>query len=76
MAQIITYPKLSTLADKDLLLVSDVSSKNKTTNSLEVDTLAQYIITTNSLIKGGGSFNRIPLFTPTGAEIGNFIMVQ
>ena len=76
MAQIITYPKLSTLADKDLLLVSDVSSKNKTTNSLEVDTLAQYIITTNSLIKGGGSFNRIPLFTPTGAEIGNSIMVQ
>ena len=76
MAQIITYPKLSTLADKDLLLVSDVSSKNKTTNSLEVDTLAQYIITTNSLIKGGGSFNRIPLFTPTGAEIGNSIMIQ
>ena len=44
MAQIITYPKLSTLANNDLLLVSDVSSPNKTTNSLEVDTLAQHII--------------------------------
>ncbi len=76
MAQIITYPKLSTLADKDLLLVSDVSSKNKTTNSLEVDTLAQYIITTNSVIKGGGTLNRIPLFTPTGAEIGDSIIRQ
>lgn len=76
MAQIITYPKLSTLADKDLLLVSDVSSKNKTTNSLEVDTLAQYIITTNSVIKGGGTLNKIPLFTPTGAEIGDSIIRQ
>ena len=63
MAQIITYPKLSTLSNKDLLLVSDVSSKNKTTNSLEVDTLAQYIITTNSVIKGGGTIDTVPIFT-------------
>ena len=76
MAQIITYPKLSTLADKDLLLVSDVSSKNKTTNSLEVDTLATYIISTNNLIKGGGTLNKIPLFTPTGIEIGDSIIRQ
>ncbi len=76
MAQIITYPKLSTLANDDLLLVSDVSSKNKNTNSLEVDTLAQYIITTNSVIKGGGTLRSIAMFTPTGTEIGDAIMRQ
>ena len=76
MAQIITYPKLSTLANDDLLLVSDVSSRNKNTNSLEVDTLAQYIITTNSVIKGGGTVRRIAMFTPTGTEIGNSLMRQ
>ena len=76
MAQIITYPKLSTLANDDLLLVSDVSSRNKNTNSLEVDTLAQYIITTNSVIKGGGTLRSIAMFTPTGTEIGDAIMRQ
>jgi len=76
MAQIITYPKLSTLANDDLLLVSDVSSVNKTTNSLEIDTLAQHIIITNNVIKGGGTLRSIAMFTPTGAEIGDAIMRQ
>jgi hypothetical protein len=76
MAQIITYPKLSTLANNDLLLVSDVSSVNKTTNSLEVDTLAQHIIVTNNVITGGGTIRQIPMFTPTGVIIGDSIMRQ
>ena len=76
MAQIITYPKLSTLANNDLLLVSDVSSPNKTTNSLEVDTLAQHIIVTNNVITGGGTLRQIPMFTPTGVIIGDSIMRQ
>ena len=76
MAQIITYPKLSTLANNDLLLVSDVSSPNKTTNSLEVDTLAQHIIVTNNVITGGGTLRQIPMFTPTGVIIGDSIMNQ
>ena len=76
MAQIITYPKLSTLANDDLLLVSDVSSVNKTTNSLEIDTLAQHIIITNNVIKGGGTLNYVPIFTPTGTEIGDSQLQQ
>ena len=76
MAQIITYPKLSTLANNDLLIVSDVSSVNKTTNSLEVDTLAQHIIVTNNVITGGGTIRQIPMFTPTGVIIGDSIMRQ
>lgn len=76
MAQIITYPKLSTLANNDLLIVSDISSVNKTTNSLEVDTLAQHIIVTNNVITGGGTLRQIPMFSPTGAEISDSIMRQ
>ena len=76
MAQIITYPKLSTLANNDLLLVSDVSSVNKTTNSLEIDTLAQHVIVTNNVITGGGTVRQIPMFTPTGVIIGDSIMSQ
>ncbi len=73
MAQIITYPKLSTLANNDLLLVSDVSSKFKTTNSLEVDTLAQHIITTNNVITGSGTSGRIPKWLPDGSLGDSFI---
>ena len=76
MAQIITYPKLSTLANNDLLLVSDVSSPNKITNSLEIDTLAQHIIITNSVIKGGGTVNKLAMFTPTGTSIGDSFIRQ
>ena len=76
MAQIITYPKLSTLANDDLLLVSDVSSRNKNTNSLEIDTLAQHIIVTNNVITGGGTVNQIAMFTPTGVIIGDSVIRQ
>jgi len=76
MAQIITYPKLSTLANNDLLLVSDVSSKFKTTNSLEVDTLAQHIIITNNVITGQGTPSYLPVFGPTGKEIEDSIALQ
>jgi len=76
MAQIITYPKLSTLANNDLLIVSDVSSVNKTTNSLELQTLADFIITSTSGITGSGTLNTIAMFTPTGVEIGDSIITQ
>ena len=63
MAVIYSYPKLSTLQDKDLLLISDVSSKNKPTNRVELGTLRTYI---NSFIDvgvvGSGKFKRIPMW--------------
>lgn len=50
MAQIITYPELSTLANNDLLIVSDVSAPNKPTKSLKIDTLAKHIIAENDIV--------------------------
>jgi len=76
MAQIITYPKLSTLANQDLLLISDVSSKNKNTNSVELQTLANFITTSTSGITGSGTVNTIAMFTPTGVKIGDSIITQ
>lgn len=76
MAQIITYPKLSTLANNDLLLVSDVSSVNKTTNSVELQTLANFITTSANVITGSGTLNTIAMFTPDGQAIGDSIITQ
>lgn len=63
MAVIYSYPKLSTLQDKDLLLISDVSSKNKPTNRVELGTLRTYI---NSFIGvgviGSGTVNTVPMW--------------
>jgi len=50
MAQIITYPELSTLANDDLLIVSDVSAPNKPTKSLKIDTLGKHIIAANDIV--------------------------
>jgi len=76
MAQIITYPKLSTLANNDLLLISDVSSANKTTNSVELQTLANFITTSTNVITGSGTLNTIAMFTPDGQTIGDSIITQ
>ena len=56
--------------------MSDVSSKFKTTNSLEVDTLAQHIIVTNDVITGGGRPGFLAVFGSTGKDIENSIAFQ
>lgn len=63
MAVIYSYPKLSTLQGKDLLLISDVSSKNKPTMRVELDTITSYV---NSQIIAGGTNNYLPVFTTSG----------
>jgi len=59
MAVIYSYPKLSTLQDKDLLLISDASSKSKPTMRVELGTLATYVessidVGVTSVIAGAG----------------------
>jgi len=63
MAVIYSYPKLSTLQGKDLLLISDVSSKNKPTMRVELDTITSYV---TSQIISGGTNNYLPVFTTSG----------
>lgn len=75
MAVIYSYPKLSTLQDKDLLLISDVSSKNKPTNRVELGTIRTYI---NSFIDvgvvGSGTTDTVPIWTDS-QELGDSPLV-
>ncbi len=54
MAIIYSYPELLSLEDRDLLLISDLSSKKNPTMRVEVGTLAAYI---NSTAPGQGDLN-------------------
>jgi hypothetical protein len=54
MAIIYSYPELLSLEDRDLLLISDLSSKKKPTMRVELGTLAAYI---NSTAPGGNDLH-------------------
>ena len=69
MAIIYTYPKLINLQDQDLLLISDTSSKRKDTMRVELGDLANFLITSKSIITGGGTENYVPIFDATGSVI-------
>ena len=75
MAVIYSYPKLSTLQDKDLLLISDVSSKNKPTNRVELGTIKTYI---NSFVDvgvvGSGTIDTVPMWIGS-QELGDSPLV-
>ena len=69
MAIIYTYPRLINLQDQDLLLISDTSSKRKDTMRVELGDLANFLITSKSIITGGGTENYVPIFDATGSVI-------
>lgn len=69
MAIIYTYPRLINLQDQDLLLISDTSSKRKDTMRVELGDLANFLITSKSIITGGGTENYVPIFDATGSGI-------
>ena len=67
MAIIYTYPRLINLQDQDLLLISDTSSKRKDTMRVELGDIANFVITSKSIITGGGTENYVPIFDVTGS---------
>lgn len=69
MAIIYTYPRLINLQDQDLLLISDTSSKRKDTMRVELGDIANFVITSKSIITGGGTENYVPIFDVTGSVI-------
>ena len=69
MAIIYTYPRLINLQDQDLLLISDTSSTRKDTMRVELGDLANFLITSKSIITGGGTENYVPIFDATGSGI-------
>ena len=77
MAIIYSYPKLTSLQNKDLLLISDVSSKNKPTMRVELGDLANFIVTSTGTVTGSGTTDTLPIWTdgPNG-ELGDSNITQ
>ncbi len=80
MAIIYSYPKATNpLATDVLVLTSTAVRAGKTSNatkSLALSDLASYVISSTSAITGGGTFNKIPLWTPDGLKLGDSIVSQ
>ena len=80
MAIIYSYPKVTSPLATDVLVLTDTTltagkRKNKT-KSLAMSDLAAYVVSSTSVITGGGALNTIPLWTPDGFKLGDSIMVQ
>ena len=80
MAIIYSYPKVTSPLATDVLVLTDTTltagkRKNKT-KSLAMSDLAAYVVSSTSVITGGGALNTIPLWTPDGNTIGDSIMFQ
>jgi hypothetical protein len=80
MAIIYSYPKVTSPLATDVLVLTDTTltagkRKNKT-KSLAMSDLASYVISSTSAITGGGTFNKIPLWTPDGLKLGDSIVSQ
>jgi len=80
MAIIYSYPKVTSPLATDVLVLTDTTltagkRKNKT-KSLAMSDLAAYVVSSTSVITGGGTFNTIPLWTPDGLKLGDSIITQ
>ena len=80
MAIIYSYPKVTTPLATDVLVLTDTTltagkRKNKT-KSLALSDLASYVVSSTSAITGSGTINTIPMFTPSGVEIGDSLLRQ
>jgi len=71
MARISSYPKDSTIQDKDAWIGTE--STNRVTRNFTAEDVANYVITSTSAVTGSGTLNTIPIFTgPT--TIGDSFM--
>ncbi len=71
MARISSYPKDSTIQDKDAWIGTE--STNRVTRNFTAEDVANYVVTSTSGITGSGTLNTIPIFTgPT--TIGDSFM--
>ena len=80
MAIIYSYPKVTSPLATDVLVLTDTTltagkRKNKT-KSLALSDLAAYVVSSTSGITGGGTLNKIPLWTPDGFKLGDSIITQ
>jgi len=75
MAIIYSYPELLNLEDKDLLLISDLSSNKNPTMCVKLGVLANHINV--GKVKGSGTTNTLPIWTdgPNGV-LGDSEIIQ
>jgi len=75
MAIIYSYPELLSLEDRDLLLISDLSSKKNPTMRVKLSVLASHI--NIGKVKGSGTTNTLPIWTdgPNGV-LGDSIVSE
>jgi hypothetical protein len=80
MAIIYSYPKVTSPLATDVLVLTDTTltagKRKNNTKSLAMSDLAAYVVSSESVITGGGTFNTIPLWTPDGVKLGDSIMTQ
>ena len=74
MARISSYPKDSTIQDKDAWIGTE--STNRVTRNFTAEDVANYVVTSTSAVTGSGTFNTIPLWTPDGTKLGDSIITQ
>ena len=80
MAIIYSYPKVTTPLATDVLVLTDTTiragKRKNQTKSLALSDLASYVVSSTSAITGSGTINTIPMFTPSGVEIGDSLLRQ
>lgn len=74
MARISSYPKDSTIQDKDAWVGTE--STNRATRNFTAEDVANYVVTSTSAVTGSGTFSTIPLWTPDGTKLGDSIITQ
>jgi len=74
MARISSYPKDSTIQDKDAWIGTE--STNRATRNFTAEDIANYVVTSTSGVTGSGTLNTIPMWTPDGSKLGDSIMTQ
>ena len=74
MARISSYPKDSTIQDKDAWIGTE--STNRVTRNFTAEDVANYVVTSTSGVTGSGTLNTIPVWTLSGVKIGDSIITQ
>ena len=77
MANLLSYPIISTVASGDLLPITDISTTGKPLRNISVATLTGFITTSIGAATGTGTTNKLPLWTngPSGV-LGDSMAAQ
>jgi len=72
MAKISTYPYDNSISGSDTLVGTDYSTRQ--TKQFGLGSIQSWLISSGSVITGGGTLNTIAMFTPDGQTVGDSII--